>query len=233
MIFLRKLLPGPNELKMSTSGGLELRKFSPDAKGFCWEDYYEIVKILFPIRYFIAIVIGDFLGDIWFKISYPFIKFYKWFSAHVIPSKKHHLLDLRQPGLMYTDCDAYSYGWADVPNKMMYAMFNLLQEYLDSDPYDVSEDYSIEEIENDPGMKVQYNVLMEAKAVMHWWKVTRKAKHKKSLEMLNIWSDLRDEGYSIEAQKAFREMNKFDEECDREEEEMLIRLIKIRRNLMS
>jgi hypothetical protein len=178
MLILRKLfkLPSPKDLGRSEYNALPSREFTPDVEGYCWEDWHEEAKRLHPIKYWIAETAGDFFRyKIWLPIKRPFSDAHYWFVSHFIPSRRYHWLDLRQPCKKgdARNIDCYRYGWADVPEKMLYAMFNLLKEYFDENPYDLRTHYSLEEINADAGLKSQYETFQEARAILEWWNVGR------------------------------------------------------------
>jgi hypothetical protein len=230
MLALRKFLklPSPQELGRSEYNALPSRDFTPDETGYCWEDWHEEVKALHPIKYWIAETAGDFLRyKVWFPLKRPVEKLRYWFVSHVIPSRRYHMLDLRQP-------NGYRYGWQDVPEKMLYAMFNLLGEYLKEEPYDLTTNYTIEQINADAGMKHQHEQLQEAKAIHHWWTVTRHEEERVHQDLLHRWCELRkikEKRDSGEADKVFEVMKNDEEDQEKKLDEMIARLMKIRRSL--
>lgn len=220
-------IPGPKALGKASSNALPSRNISPGEKGYCWEDYYMDIKTQYPVKYFFAKTLYEFLlYKIWYKIKFPISEMYSWFKGNYIPKYKYHLLDLRQPK---GTCDEYRYGWTDVVNKMLYANFNLLQEFLNEKPYDLAKDYSLEEIMKDDLLKHQYLFLQEAKFLNHWWKVLRKERYEENSKLFDMASLNKDNP------DKYREfMDAYLKESERfqlEEDEMLLRLIKIRKNL--
>jgi hypothetical protein len=239
MLYLRKLLklPTPKELGWGPYNALPSREFTPDCQGPTWEDWHVEVKKLHPVKYWIAETFGDFLRyEVWFRISRPFEDFHYWFVSHFIPSRRYHMLDLRQPlgKSELVNHHAYRYGWADVCSKMLYAMFNLLGEYLKEEPYDLTENYTLEQINADIGLKMQHESLQEARAIHQWWNVGRKEEQKIYDELLARWCDLRkskaarDNG---EADQMFKVLKTAEEEMEEKTDQMIARLMKIRRNL--
>ena len=168
MLFLRRFLklPSPVDLGRSEYNALPSRKFTPDVEEYSWEDWHIEVKKLHPIKYWFAETFGDFLRyKIWLPLTRPFTDFHYWLVSHTI--RRYHMLDLRQPIIRcgLSNYDAYRYGWVEVCDKMAYAMFNLLKEYLDAEPYELTEHYTIDQINADPGMKLQHETLQEAKII--------------------------------------------------------------------
>jgi len=174
-------LPTVIELGWSDHNALEMAEFSDEPKGKTWEDYYAHMKQLYPFRYFINETLPDFLKHkIWWRFSIPAEKLRYFLVSHLIPSRRYHMLDLRQK-------NGYRYGWSDTPERMMYAMFNLLDQYITKEePYDLTESYSKEEIDADTALTIQQNNLIEARTIHHWWTVER-TKEKTQLEIFFIF----------------------------------------------
>src|SRR5271166_6608125 len=100
MLFLQKLfkIPGPIELGRSKHDALPSREWTPDVEGYCWEDYDEEIKRLFPVKYFIANKVGDFIRySIWLPITRPITDAIYWLKCYTLKSYRYHMLDLRQP----------------------------------------------------------------------------------------------------------------------------------------
>lgn len=239
MLFLRKLLklPTPVDLGWSEYNALESRDFTPDCKGPTWEDWHVEVKKLHPVKYFIAETFGNFLRyKIWLRGTRPLKDAHYWLVSHLIPSRRYHMLDLRQPcgKKDAKNIDCYRYGWHDVPEKMLFAMFNLLKEYLKEEPYDLTSGYSLEEINNDPCLKSQHESLLEARAILYWWEVERKEGYTRYYELLHQWSELRENEITRkngEADEAFQELHDHEEQLEKTTDDMIVRLMKIRRGL--
>ena len=161
MRFLRKLfkLPSPVDLGWSDTDALQSKLFTPDCDGYTWEDWENTVQKMHPVKFFFGKTVPDtFRYRIWLPIVRPIETFRYWVVSHVIPSRRYHMLDLRQPIAKgeLANHDAYRYGWRDVPEKMLYAWFNLLAEYMEENPYDLTKDYTMEQINADIGMKRQH-----------------------------------------------------------------------------
>ena len=140
------------------------------------------------------------------------------------------MLDLRQPRI--NGDSGYQYGWRDVPEKMFYAMFNLLKEYLEEEPFDVTTEYSMEEINDDFVLKQQHEMLTEAKIIYKWWTIDRINFLNKKDELLTMWANLRKkEGDSEESELAYKVMRQLEDDIEKQTDEMLARLLKIRRRL--
>lgn len=227
MLFFRKLLklPSPVDLGWSHHNALEDEMFSDHPKGKTWQDWHRTVKKMHPIKYFIAETLADWLRyKIWFSIKRPVSKAYYWFVSHAIPSRRYHMLDLRQEG-------GYRYGWRDVPEKMLYAMFNLLGEYLNKeDPTDLTEHYTIEQINNEPNLKAQQDALEEAREIYYWWTVGRKDEKILISVTQDLWWTAKKKKDPI-ASAHFDLLKKLEAQYEEREDEMVLRLMKIRRTL--
>lgn len=230
MLALRKLLklPSPVDLGWSEYNALQSREWTPDCDGYCWEDWHAEVKKMHPVKYWIAETASDFLRyKVWFPIKRPFGKAWYWLVSHAIAKRRYHMLDLRQPG-------GYQYGWQDVDQKMLYAIFNLLKEYFDEEPYELTAHYTLEEINADPAYKQQYETIQEAKSLLHWWQVGRKEEEKVRAELLHRWCELKKDDQARRdgrADEMWAVLQTADEDYEKKTDEMIARLMKIRRSL--
>lgn len=238
-MFLQKLfkLPSPVELGWSDTNALQSEIFSPDCDGYTWENWETTVQGMHPVKFFLGKTVPDFLRyKVWLPIKRPFERSHYWFVSHVIPSRRYHMLDLRQPlskGELVNH-DAYRYGWRDVPEKMLYAWFNLLKEYMEESPYDLTKDYTLEQINADIGMRGQHESLQEVKALLYWWQVERKQEYK-------VLDDIRSQWYEAHRDAASRAkgideklrvvMRNAEKDIEEKTDLMLRRIIKVRRSL--
>lgn len=239
MLFLKKLfkVPGPKELGRSKYDALPMRNFSHEEDDvYCWEDYDKEIGEKFPIKNFIINTLPDFIK---YNLFYPFWVPYNTFidyASSFIPGRRYHLLDLRQP---YKEGDAvnfdcYRYGWCDVPEKMLYAMFNLLKEYLEEEPFDLTTMYSREQIEEDSVLKTQQAYLDEARLILHWWQIERKKEAANIDNLRHVWvsnsknKETRENGA---AHAAWQVLQEVEEAFENKTDEMCLRLLKIRRGL--
>lgn len=224
--FWKKLvtLPSPRQLGWAKSNALEDEDFSDEPKGKTWQDWHRHVKQLHPTKYFIVETVPKFIRrKLWWPLKHRVDSLYYRIVSHIIPSRRYHMLDLRQEG-------GYRYGWQDVPEKMLYAMFNLLGEYLNQEqPSDLTDHYTDEQIEADANLKMQQGALSEARAIYHWWTVGRKQEEEAIDVVRNLWYQNRKVvGVREEHWEKFKAMETAYEE---KTEEMIARLMKIRRSL--
>jgi hypothetical protein len=218
-------LPSPIELGWSSHNALEDEEFSDEPKGKTWQDWHRHVKQLHPTKYFVVETLPKFFRyNVWWPIKRPIEKAHYWTVSHVIPSRRYHWLDLRQKG-------GYQYGWNDVPEKMLYAMFNLLGEYLNKEqPYDLSDDYTDEQINADEALKHQQGNLSEARAIYHWWTVGRKQEEAAEGEMRTLWWNAK-KAKDPKKEEYWKQLQQMKEDYETKTDEMIARLMKIRRGL--
>lgn len=221
-IYNKLRLPTPKELGKSDSIGLPMRQFSPFTTEYTWEDYHEEMKKLYPIR--------SWLYDtafFWLKI-YTVNKpqdLYWWFVHKFV--RKEHLLDLRQP-LNKADPYPYRYGYIDAPERIKFACFNTLVRFMEKEhPESAFEGMTPEEL-NDPDWKVQYESYKEAEAIYFYWVATRHDREKYCDKLHDHARNLtNEEEYEAAIQIWLEEYGKAQDL----EDEMLMRLMRIRRTL--
>jgi len=118
-------VPGPKELGLSDSNALPMRDFqSIEDMSPNWEEWQAIVKKKYPIKYFLSEEL-----TIWCRVKYRRLVMdpWYWLVSHLVPSRRYHMLDLRQP---QDDPLAYRWGWLEVDCQMEYALFNILNDYV-------------------------------------------------------------------------------------------------------
>lgn len=207
--------------KLPKPKSLPIRDFSDE---YCWEDWKEENKKKYPIRYFLSETF-----TMWWrvKISMRIDHYWYWLVSHTV--RRYHKLDLRQP---FTDTeDDYKWGWVDECNQLVFANFNILCNYVNViNNSNVNFNYSDESLKKleAHGDKAQAEHLREVKVLYEYWTVHRKAKLKKRIELLRDWSKNKKNDHDQVRWNALKQIEK---EIDAEEEEMLIRLIKIRKGL--
>jgi hypothetical protein len=213
-------LPSPKELGWSDSNALASRHFPNGKEEKTWEDWEEKMRAEYPIRHFL----GDTLPR-WFRVKWRIYVHdpWYWFVSHVVPSRRYHMLDLRQakPG--------YRYGWLDSDSQIVYALFNILNNFVEHEMpgwYCPSE----EEVAEEAHLAYQRNAWLETKAIHYWWNTERPRQQKAHDELLHAWSEARKiDGPNV--QQLWDDMKKTEKVLEDKEEEMIIRLIKIRRTL--
>ena len=167
--------------------------------------------------------------------------FKHWFKFKFV--KRYHIIDIRQPlselhKNKKTDLDYYEYGYLDVDDRMLYACMNLLKQHFQDNNLYNGTDRSIQETnktkENMNGCFREYfSNLDEARAILYWWEVERKRnffvfdkKWKKYNELSAI-----PQAPESKMNKIYKEIVDLQKMMDDQEDEMMIRLMKIRRTL--
>lgn len=198
---------------------------------YTWEQWERDSKLKYPVRYWLTETLPFWVST---RILRSIKDFSYWLTSHLIPSRKYHLLDLRQPKSLPEEYQ-YRYGWIDSDSQMLYACFNILCNYVENELGEdspVKHEFTEEEL-NDPqdgelnrNFKSEYD---EIKTIYHWWKVDRLVEKKRCSEALTTWYDAHSEArHSEKEQQLYNELHTLDAGYATKEEEMLIRLIKIR-----
>ena len=126
---------------------------------------------------------------------------YYWLRCHLWT--RYHIINIS--GI----CD-YKWGWLDRDNVLLYASFKILQDFVEKEDPKIGlrtlEDFGAP----CKGLEAHLEIEREVRAIYDWWVKERPT-------MYRAWA----ESYSW----------KVEEELDKTDEEMLIRLVKIRRYL--
>lgn len=238
MLSLRKLFkfPGPSAFREDASDyALPSRDFTPDVDEnvYCWEDYYTDLKKAYPIRYFLAETLADFLKyKVWNPLTRPFKDGAYWLKCHLLKEHRYHLVDIRQSA----GFEKYYYGWLDTDTRILYASFNLLNEFV---KYEFPNLYcpTEEECSSDEHFaasnKRQREAYFEIEALHKWWNVDRQSEHLHLDVLQDRWYSRKyKQKQSDELTQTFwAEYMEAKEKYEAKEEEMLIRLIKVRKSL--
>ncbi len=140
---------------------LPLRAFSSrTGKGgeviYSWEDWEDDAREAYPIRYFLTETCRHWWNR---NITYRLERAWYWLRTHTMD--RYHILDLRNA--------FYRWGWQDVSEKILYANFNLLVEFIEGeDPFTVV-DWSWDDRHAEAGAEIL--------ALYRWWKEGRAAEH--------------------------------------------------------
>ncbi len=184
-----------------------------------YDGWLALVKERHPIKYFFLRSLPDV-----FKMAVRSIEqIHYWTLSHLLPSRKFHMLDLRQP-------NEYRWGYVDVPKRMLFAIFNLLAVYVEEeDPYIISD----EEVEADPMLADQQFITNEARDIHYWWTVERPAKSKEIDAMLHQWLSLVESGKEEDKNTKILYANYSRYRCAEEQkvDEQVMRVMKIRKSL--
>jgi hypothetical protein len=189
-----------------------------------WEDWDAKMRKEYPVRYFFAETV-----PFWFRtmINRRIKDSWYWVKCHLLPSHRYHILDLRQPKSEATH--NYTWGWIDSDTKMLYALFNILNTFVEKElphMYCPSE----EDVQKESHLLHQRNHYLEIKAIHYWWNIERLRQNKAHAEMQDKWSEAKQANDPIEHQY-WDQLRKIDAANEAKEDEMIGRLIKIRRSL--
>ena len=221
-------LPTPKDLGMTNNIGMSMEK---------WKEYNVIVRRDYPIRFFFSETLSDFFV---YKMFKPIKNVWYYIVSHIVPSRRYHMLDLRQPKGSPTE---YRYGWIDSDWQMTFAMFNILVRYVEIEmPHGffvpTAEDFKNPDITQDEVQSMlrhieKYNEIM---ALYNYWKIERPILEAKHDEALTAWHTAKEKnGGSIssvndtpEIKRLWNELNVISDARDKKLEEMLHRLVDIR-----
>ncbi len=235
MLFFRKLfkLPNPVELGWSSVNALTTEDWRSEGDtSHTWEDWHKTVKKEFPIKYFLAETLPDFIRyKLWFPVKKPISNIYWWAQYHLNPQYQYHILKLSQSNKNKLDCDYYKYGWCDADRRMLFALFNILNEFVEKEMpegyYVPSEDEAL----NDPGMKVQRDYALEIKNIYIWWNIDRKNEYRSINQLQSKWWAAKKSKDRAKAENLWKDLQSAKDSFDNKEDEMISRLMKVRRSL--
>jgi len=196
-----------------------------------WTHYYNYLKKTYPVKFFFASTLPTFIRNTWLHlIGWKLGDFKYWFQSFII--RRDHMLDLRQPKRnKQFDIDYYRSGWIDTDTKMVYAMFNLLNNFVKQElihMYFPTE----EEIAKEPILQSQLDKNNEILAIYRWWNIIRKLECQEGNKALTAWSNAK-RSHSINTKQLWEDLKRIDKRNEDKLEEMLIRLLKIRKCLWS
>jgi hypothetical protein len=231
-------LPGPKELGMSDSDNAMPSSLFPNYNDErpTWEMYYERLKQDYPVKFFLSSTLPDTLLYAWRKtLGWKLRDGWWWFQSFII--RKDHILDLRQPSKDKLSPDYYRHGWIETDTKIVLALFTLLDQFMDGGlpiycPSDEEAEKDDGKDYNYAGMKRQREQCLEIIAIHNWWKVERKHNLRMEEELLNKWSDAHHKKLP-ETENLWKELQAKRAQNEQEEDDMIARLMKIRRCLWS
>lgn len=221
-------LPTPSQLGMtddSTYDALPMRGFQqPGDTSPTWEDWDERVEKEYPVRFFLHQQLTP-----WIRRQYKkwILNPIYWIKYHLISKYRYHMLDLRQPK-SHGEC-GYRYGWIDSDTQMLFALFNILNKFV---KYEMPRWYcpSEEEVQVDPHLLTQRQSYLETKNIHYWWNVERLRQEKIISDTLSTWSKAKKDQDPSEHQ-LWLDLKKMEDALEGKTDEMIARLLKIRRFL--
>jgi len=141
---------------------MEMFKHKKDGE-MTWESWHKMMKNKYPIRHYLMEEVPSRLYRLADKIDNVF------YYIRCNTYNKYHLLDLRQPKGGYYD---YRWGWCDVVNKMIFANFNLLVEFVEKErggckaaEKHIAELKTLEDVPSD-----QIKSMEKELELYRWWK---------------------------------------------------------------
>src|ERR1700722_20387697 len=189
-------LPGPKALGMSDNDyAMASEFFRNNQEEHTWEQYYERVAQMYPVRFFLASTLPMFFQNLWRNLTRPFKNIYWWFRHHT--TNCYHWVDIRQPKGRLDDY-GYQYGWLDTDTRIEFAIINLFIEFMEEELPHSFFVPSEEEASKDDGVDYQYagfkrqrDDYLEMTAIYHWLTKERYVEQKEYDDKLIQWSDAR------------------------------------------
>lgn len=220
---MRKWFEVPNK-----PDALPMRPFC-NKEDWTWEDWEVKAKKEFPIRYFLSETF-----PVWYAVHFSMRidNFVYFIKSHLVPSRRHHILDLRQPKTD-SNFDNYRYGHIDAYKKINYALFNILRQFIEVEHKGNYQKYI--DLQKSCGLE-NVDDLEEIKLVYNWLTVEKPKKEKEYSDRLSEWcmlnkSILGIEDETPEMRSKINNVRRLEKELDDDETEMLIRLVKVRHQM--
>ncbi len=170
--------------------------------------------------------VGHIIQDLWCKIKHPISHAWYWLRTHTI--NRYHIVDCRS--------EHYKWGWMDRDWLMFCACFNILVKFVEkeSPQVGIAKPMDPDDIWDDSEMLLhQWESDVEIRALYDWWTKHRAAEHKLADELYsrNISGDGTNAWFGIDPDPKADEWKNVYEVLERKDDEMLERLMKIRKHL--
>jgi len=243
MIYLNKIfkIPGPKDLGMSDSNNaMPIACFSNDESA-TWEDYYAKVKKEYPIKYFIAATFIGCFVSLFQRNKRRIQEFIYWIKCNYFNKYKYHMLDLRQrKNITYVNNgitksiknpDYYQYGWLDVDDRMLYAIFGLLNSFVENELNTIK--VSENDVQTNPFLAKQKVAQDEILSIYNWWNNDRFVEMEEINKLRYKWSSLSKLKRINAKQRALNQLMIKEKEFEDKTDEMVEKLMKVRRTLWS
>lgn len=206
-------LPTPTELG-HPSDFLPSREWTPDVEGYTWEDWEAEVRARHPVRFWLTRTLPDFFRPAWWRVRDAIY----WVQCHVQARHRHHLVDLRGVDPLVP----YTHGYLDPCSVMRLAAWKALLDYVEKcGPVDPASWATPAELA-EPVLKDQKARHDEAMALYRWWTVDRIAE---DATLQKLYRMTRDPTTRDAHMQAWLDANDL---ADRKDEEMFLRLAKLR-----
>lgn len=212
-----KLLPTPKDLG-HPSDALPSRYLSPETERYTWEDWRAEVRAKHPIRWQLQKVV-DWLAS-WPKLSHAWY----WFRTHTY--NKYHLLDIRRAEP--ENVEGYRWGWCDRDHLLLLSSFLILRDFVEKEKPQRPDVSECDESEKEAIID-QQSAHDEIMALYNWWVKDRFAEHA-AFEKAIDEAHERWRANSSDRELAQKMFDADDAERKRDDE-MLLRLLKIRHHL--
>lgn len=232
MLFLRKLLrlPSPIDLGWSKTNALPMRQFTPDTKEHTWEDWDVQVRTQHPYKYFFAETLPYFLKyRLWFPLYAPISQLYYYLISHLLPSRKYHWLDLRQLEEDPNSYDYYNWGWCSTDRRMVFALINLFQQFMEK-TFPTLDCPTLQAASIDKQCQQDRDLYFEIKAIDQWWRIERKNLNEQIDKYQSLWHEAHKKN-SPRKEFFWKKLQKSEKELEDQLDNILIRILKIRRYL--
>lgn len=206
-------LPTPTELG-HPDDSLPSREWTPDAVGYTWEDWEAEVRGRYPVRFWLTRTMPDFFRPVWWRVRDAVY----WLRCHVVPRYRYHLVDLRGVDPLVP----YTHGYLDPCSVMRLAAWKALRDYVEkAGPTDPASWATPAELA-EPHLKAQKDRYDEVMALYRWWMVERADDDAAVSELYRLTRQPETREASL---KAWLDAN---DQVDRRDEEMFLRLAKLR-----
>lgn len=212
-----KFIPGPVELGLSDHDALQMEAFDPFADGPTWEQYHKIIKEKYPVRNWIFNVFLAWFDQKFYNLR---MRYYDFLSIYV---NKDHLVDLRQK----SGFDRYTGGYTDPVNKVLRANFRILCDFVESEEFERQRKWYLEEDQSEDNIHWK-EATQEMINLHHYWMVERQQDEDKEQILHKL---AKNKKTKEEYDEQMEEWLKFYRGLENKEDEMLTRLLKIRRFL--
>lgn len=214
--------PGPEALGRADGDWLSMPEFGAAEDEYTWDDWEHEVAHKYPVRFWIT---HTFMRTVVRPITRRLDDAWYWFVSHAVPSRRYHLLDLRNPGPGIK----YTHGWRDMVQVIEWACWVALRRYIEEEePVDPASWASAEEMADEAlaAQKAHYD---EAMALYNWWMRERPLEEAERDRLLTAALALPRR--TPERHDAMAAHDTYAAWADAREDEMLHRIINIRRRL--
>ena len=227
---MRKLLkklfqfPGPQHKALTMD-------FFAQGDELTWEKYHAEMKIKYPARFWVTQSL-----PLWFRVhvSMPIEEFRYWVVSNVIPSRRFHMLDLREPKSKDKAWGAYRYGWIDSDSQIFYAVKNILFNFVEKEQKTEErigwlKKELAEASEDDKAFfHGSLEKTEEVYSLYLWFKNEQPAQEIEETRLCSVWHDGNKVKPKAETEADWKTLNEYKEMRERELTEHLMKVIELR-----